>query len=156
MLDSVVHDLLFSLRSSISGLPGNFCSRRNQMKTFVRFIFIFAALFSATSSLSGCGTVRKYFEPKTEAIGDYMNDSVELLDVKDANHPGVLYRVPSGSQTPAFRLDVSVEILITWLYPDGRVYRQYRFSPNDKFKDTKDIYGIPIDFVARASGRNDR
>lgn len=124
------------------------------MKTLVRFSLILASL----TVLSGCAG--NIVGPRLPAIGVPINNSVELLNFwVSTRNPGDREMISAGNQGGAFELDIGVEVTIRWTMRDNRIYKEYRFTPDDILRPRsglKDLYGVPVDFIVRANGNNSR
>jgi hypothetical protein len=127
------------------------------MNRFARYNpFIFMVLITILVSTAGCGALRIPVGPRTDAFVIVINDSPDLLE---PTVDGVrLGRISAGHQLDhTIVLSVSTNHTVIWYYPDSRLYRPAQtYSPDDIFREHRDLYGDPVDGVIRASGHNER
>lgn len=116
---------------------------------YVLFIITFVGFLT----LSGCG--KNVTGPQLECYGVAINDSSDLLTLYvNGSSFGT---ASAGDQLGQWlTLSVSVEVDIRWVYPGGKTYKQYHFTPDGYFDDTRDLYGDPADFKITARGSNHR
>lgn len=114
---------------------------------------LYIIMFVGVLTLSGCG--KNPLGPQVECYGVAINDSHDLLTLYV--NESCFGTAAAGDQLDQWlKLPVSVEIDVRWVYPGGKLYKHYHFTPDGEFDDTRDLYGDNADFRFTARGVNVR